>query len=372
MSKTPVIIITGYPGAGKTTMARQLSEKFALPLICKDEIKEILFDSLGWKDLEWSRKLGSASYELMFFFARKLLELGKPFILETYFSRESEKEIDFIQKTYNAKLIQIVCQAEPAVLLSRVKDRLEKGQRHPGHADKHRFQELEKLAEEPYKPLDVKSEVLIVDTTDFAQVNTSIIEEFISQSLQDENSDLLNAAIKFVDYSFGLKKDHYERTLFWVNQLDTKADLGLRIAAYCHDIERAFGQKTGRKRLMYDTQKELRNHQEESARIIYNFLLSIGADKKLAEEVRTLVSHHEIGGTEKQNTLMEADSISYLENNAPRNLEWLGIVPAKEIRTKYNWMYERIKSPEAKKIAKPLYENAVQLLEQQTGKIRHS
>ena len=89
--RLPVIIITGYPGAGKTTLGKSLSERFGVPFVSKDEIKEILFDSLGWKDREWSMKLGATSYELMFYFAKKIVETNKPFILETYFSQISEK-----------------------------------------------------------------------------------------------------------------------------------------------------------------------------------------------------------------------------------------------------------------------------------------
>lgn len=52
MSKISLIIITGLPGTGKTTLGRKLAEEFRLPFISKDDIKEFLFDNLGWKDRE--------------------------------------------------------------------------------------------------------------------------------------------------------------------------------------------------------------------------------------------------------------------------------------------------------------------------------
>jgi shikimate kinase len=38
-----MIIVTGAPGAGKTTLSKNLAGKFNLPVINKDEIKELLF-----------------------------------------------------------------------------------------------------------------------------------------------------------------------------------------------------------------------------------------------------------------------------------------------------------------------------------------
>ena len=58
MTRPLLIVVTGAPCAGKTTLARRIAETFRLPLIAKDDIKESLFDSLGWKDREWSKQLG--------------------------------------------------------------------------------------------------------------------------------------------------------------------------------------------------------------------------------------------------------------------------------------------------------------------------
>ena len=42
------ILVTGMPAAGKTTMAGFLSGRLGIPYISKDEVKEILFDELGF------------------------------------------------------------------------------------------------------------------------------------------------------------------------------------------------------------------------------------------------------------------------------------------------------------------------------------
>ena len=171
---------------------------------------------------------------------------------------------------------------------------------------------------------------------------------------------LLEETIKFVDESFGGKKPHYVQTLFWLLQLKPNANDALKIAAYSHDIERAFKRKTGdRIRLIYENPEHLVEHQKKSGQIMHDFLMQKGVSEKLAREVKELISKHEVGGTEDQNLLKDADSLSYLEVNAPRHLKMIGEIPEAEIREKFNWMHERITFREAKELAKPFFNDVM-------------
>ena len=80
-----IVIINGPPGAGKSTLALRLADEFRLPLLMRDQIKEVLFDTLGWKDREWSMKLGGASYELLFHRLEGQLKARKAAIIESPF-----------------------------------------------------------------------------------------------------------------------------------------------------------------------------------------------------------------------------------------------------------------------------------------------
>jgi len=61
-----VLIVTGPPASGKTTIGRPLARALALTFLSKDLFKESLFDSLGGSDREWSRRIGLASTQLLF------------------------------------------------------------------------------------------------------------------------------------------------------------------------------------------------------------------------------------------------------------------------------------------------------------------
>ena len=60
------ILVTGIPAAGKSTMAKYLAEHLSMPMISKDRIKELLFETVGFRSREEKVKLGIASMNIMY------------------------------------------------------------------------------------------------------------------------------------------------------------------------------------------------------------------------------------------------------------------------------------------------------------------
>ena len=53
-----------------------------MPVFCKDDIKEALFEVLGQGDRAWSRRLSEASFMTLVSLARRQLSLGQSCIVE--------------------------------------------------------------------------------------------------------------------------------------------------------------------------------------------------------------------------------------------------------------------------------------------------
>lgn len=177
MSKTVLIIISGPPCTGKTTLGKKIVGEFHLPLISRDHIKESLFDSLGTKDREWSKKLGLASYKILYQTVDTLLQVEQSLILESNFKPEFDNErfLD-LQKKYDLEIIQITCKTDGKILFERFKKRSESGERHPGHVDSQNYDEFkELLLKGRYQALNIGSKVFEIDTTDFESINYNLI-----------------------------------------------------------------------------------------------------------------------------------------------------------------------------------------------------
>lgn len=181
-----LVVITGPPCSGKTAIARRLSEALSLPLIGKDDVKEVLFDSLGWSDRDWSRKLSGVGYEVIYLFLDRLLAAGISCIVESNFRPAVDApRIRSLIADRAADHLQIVCRADGRVLVQRFCDRWKCGHRHPGHVDAESLAELEPgLLAGGDPTLDLGGEVVELDTTDFEQVDTDALIAAARDALQ--------------------------------------------------------------------------------------------------------------------------------------------------------------------------------------------
>lgn len=183
MNKPLLIIVSGPSCAGKSTLAKKVSEKFRLPLITKDGIKELIFDNLGWSDREWSKKVGGTSNKLLIYFLNSVLISKKSIIIESNFKKEFDtKPILEMLSKFGYQSLQIMCQCDGQILFERFKKRSESSERHPGHNDTKNYEEFkEMLLRGKLDPLEIDGEILTFDTTDFENVDYDTIYDKIRQ-----------------------------------------------------------------------------------------------------------------------------------------------------------------------------------------------
>ena len=186
MRKPSIILVTGLPGAGKTTLGQHLAHRYQLPFLYKDGIKETLYDALGEVSYEWNRHLGHASMRLLYHMVECLLVAGQSAVVEANFDPQLATPVWLqLKQQYEFTSVQIQCHAEGETLLRRFLARTQSGQRHPGHADdRYAEQHTATLLRGRTDHLAIGGSIIELDTTDFTQVNYPQLYEAIEAALE--------------------------------------------------------------------------------------------------------------------------------------------------------------------------------------------
>ncbi len=192
------ILIAGAPASGKTTFANYLSEKMRVPVIAKDDIKEKLFDSIGFRSYDEKRMLDSCATEIMYLLAASQLKLGLPVILDNNFENSSVPSLLSLVERYKIPVLTVRFEGDMTVIYERFLERDMSPDRHRGHILKLRYPEG---APEPYVPIGAESfaeryedrgmtsfsmgRLITVDCTDLSAVDYDSITEEIFNTLHE-------------------------------------------------------------------------------------------------------------------------------------------------------------------------------------------
>jgi shikimate kinase len=154
------IVVTGLPGAGKTTVGRELAASLRVPFLDKDDFLDDLLDQ-SKRPLEQRPKL-SRSADVAFEAQARLKEEA---VLVSFWRRPELSLSSGTPTEWIAELadpVELWCRCDPDVAVARFRAR----RRHPGHGDDHRsheelIQQFEQLGR--LGPIDV-GRLVIVDT----------------------------------------------------------------------------------------------------------------------------------------------------------------------------------------------------------------
>jgi hypothetical protein len=145
---------------------------------------------------------------------------------------------------------------------------------------------------------------------------------------------------------------HSKNTLEWLLKLKPDADEALKVAALGHDIERAIEERKVKREDFSSFDEFKKAHALNSARIMAEIMAECTIGKKLADDIFSLVAHHETGGDEMAEVLKEADTISYFDVNLPL---YYARHSVEETKRRALWGYKKLSANLKEVVAKMNY-----------------
>ena len=118
-TRSTFIVMRGFPGTGKSTIARLLAAALHASLIDRDIIRQTAVHVLG--ELP---QVGQFSYELMFALVREQLSLGLSVVVDTPLTyRTTYEQCKELAKAFQTPMLVVHCQCPPEVQKRRLEGR---------------------------------------------------------------------------------------------------------------------------------------------------------------------------------------------------------------------------------------------------------
>ena len=188
---TLVVLVTGPPATGKTTLSRALSERFGLPRFAKDDFKERMYNAAfdgddAWLTPELSRRLGRCAMECLEVALEACVRAAAPAVFDAPIAaRVFSSRLARLRERHAVHVVQAALRCRGDVLLDRYLARA-RAVRHPVHGGEQLHAALEialRRGEDDPLTLQADDDVIAIDTTDLAAVDTGPLVACIARRL---------------------------------------------------------------------------------------------------------------------------------------------------------------------------------------------
>ncbi len=129
-----LIIIAGMPAAGKSTLAKKVAKAFGVPILEKDDIKEELFDTIGYADRVEKRKLDVAATASVLRCTDSILRSGHSLVLVNNFPARMAGEMQKRIEEWGCRCVTVFLGGDNDVFYARYVERDANHARHMGHS----------------------------------------------------------------------------------------------------------------------------------------------------------------------------------------------------------------------------------------------
>lgn len=185
MNKPLLVVVTGSPASGKTTLANNLAGKINYPLLSRDKLKEDLLNTLDIAHHQLDKPVDVHVNNAFFEAIDLLLSKGVSVIAEAAFQDKlwRPRLLSLMDK---AEIRIIICKTNVNLIKERFASRLANNpDREKFHGDRTLSQSEERFAAltDNYVPVSIDVPTLDVDTTENYRPDMEGIVRFIRQKI---------------------------------------------------------------------------------------------------------------------------------------------------------------------------------------------
>lgn len=157
-----LIVVTGLPGTGKTTIAESLAKEIDAVVFSTDKIRKMIFEKPVYNE-EDKRIV----YDELFSITGKYLASRKNVILDgTFYTKALRQSAKEVGKTFSENVYFVYCETPEELLKERIDKRKDKF----SDADYSVYLKMKKIFEE------FEDDVIIIDTSNPVNTNIDIIK----------------------------------------------------------------------------------------------------------------------------------------------------------------------------------------------------
>ncbi|HBF14136.1 MAG TPA: hypothetical protein DDW30_00345 [Clostridiales bacterium] len=129
-----LLMIAGLPASGKSTVARRLAGVFGMPVLEKDDLKEALFDTVGFRNYPEKRQLDVAANAVLLRAAGAVLDAGNSLCMVNNFRADMESGVREFLAAHPCRAGMLFLTGDADVFWHRYAERDRVGARHIAHA----------------------------------------------------------------------------------------------------------------------------------------------------------------------------------------------------------------------------------------------
>lgn len=191
-----LIILTGAPASGKSSIAEAVGRKLGIDIISKDKFKIELFEKYGFTSHAEKKKLSIRGEEIMYKTIEKYITQSLDLIVDNNFKHFNAIR-DILERTStNVDIKCIYCVADYELLARRYNERIRSGNRHPALYTLNQYPVIDGVSK--FHPLITKDDVERIEQGIQEFTYGQEILELNTNNIESNFDSLCNLVIEYI------------------------------------------------------------------------------------------------------------------------------------------------------------------------------